>query len=752
MTAEPSTSTAPVLALSFFESERDNRPAPIAVAWADLAAQLASPKPTACTVADCVGPACPHKRGEGAAAWSPAVYPVGVARGKRNVAAVSLLSLDIDHVTDDALRDLASRFEALRYIAHATHSDRAGDRCLRMVVALSRPVLADEWPRFWVTASRLLGVPVDPSTCDASRLYYLPTRPTGADYLFATNEGAPLDVEAILAQAPHLAQEPVAAPLAREAAPVEATDRSLAIASLAAAWPKSGRHRAGLALCGALAQGGWPEDEIASFVTEMSALANRDDGEPHKWRALARDSVSKVSRGESVTGWGSIGAEGVPDAVIGIVRGRLGMRDTAADALRAALKAPLPDEASDSATDGGESVAESLEDIAVKDRPPVRIYPTRIGALDGLLGGGIKTRQLAVIAAPPADGKSALVVDLALALEVDLPILYVSTELESDELLARAAGNVLGIAWTDIVNGNVDRTRVLEAVRGRRIRVIGCDKLPSDLGDALVLIAREAMLMRDRFGVAPWVVVDYLQDLARGASPDGERFRVGQIGGRLRVLAQGVDCPVWAVSSVGREFYSAATQEKLRKSDDARVYLRAAKESGDVDYAAATIIFLDVGVADAGKPRPARIAVAKCRHGAVGFAGAMFDGRTGRWREDAAAISMLSGVAIEQKAVVRQASADEEAILAFVRSGVRVSQRELRDLVPGLSKHRADEAIKSALASGRLVRLKEAHIDATQRMREREIVVEPGTEPREPFSASAGTPDPALARFTGIPR
>ena len=401
----------------------------------------------------------------------------------------------------------------------------------------------------------------------------------------------------------------------------------------------------------------------------------------------------------------------------------------------ARLRITEPPPTSEPATDPGESVAEDLETIAGHERPPIRTYPIKIGTLNTLLGGGIKTRQLAVVAAPPADGKSALVVDLVLALQADLPALIVSTELESDELLARVAGNIIGCPWTAIVAGEISRERVLEAVRGKRIRVIGCDKIHADQGEAMMLIAREAMIMRDRWGVSPWIVVDYMQDLARGDNAEGERHRVGQVARKLRIIAQSLDCPVWAVCSVGREFYNQATIEKLRKSDDARVYMRAAKESGDVDFAAATVLFLDVGIEpEGGGMRPARIAVAKCRHGRTGFAGARFDGATGRWIGDASALLELSAPATEARAISAKANVDEDVIIAFVRSGQRMTQRELRDAVPGLSKQRTEDAIKSAVARGRLVRVTDCHLDATHRQREREVILEPGSAPRTPLS------------------
>src|SRR4029077_2644969 len=51
-------------------------------------------------------------------------------------------------------------------------------------------------------ANAKLALPADPACCDANRLYYMPSRPSDADYFFATNDGKPLDVDEILASTP----------------------------------------------------------------------------------------------------------------------------------------------------------------------------------------------------------------------------------------------------------------------------------------------------------------------------------------------------------------------------------------------------------------------------------------------------------------------------------------------------------------------------------------------------------------------
>jgi hypothetical protein len=295
-------------------------------------------------------------------------------------------------------------------------------------------------------------------------------------------------------------------------------------------------------------------------------------------------------------------------------------------------------------------------EAAARDVPPIRSYSTGINGLDKVIGGGLSTRQALVVAAPPGDGKSGWCVGVLMHVESAKhpscpshpdgppapPVLYASTELETDEVIARFAAPLLDVSWNSIVRGARDRRDVKRVLEGRRLHVIGSEVLPRGDG-ALRMIADEAQAIAEQYGVPPAVAVDYLQDMVRGSGESELRSRVGDYASALRAMSQGLDCPMIVVCSVSRSYYGAQKQATMRESDDPRVYLAAAKESGDVDYAAATVLFLDVDVAAEGsKSRPARIAVAKARHGDPAFVGARFTGYSGAWSGDAAALGELA--------------------------------------------------------------------------------------------------------------
>ena len=209
--------------ISSLRDKHDSAPKRRKVPWAKFAGAFRKLRRTTCLVANCKHNECAQKNGT---AWSPAIYPPGAPRQKGFVEEVSLLVVDLDHLTDEQLAAAIAPLLPYQRILHASHSDRpAGctictcgsepdalhgqhcpmrvDRCVRAIVTISRPVTRDEWPRFWRAAMSQLKQPADPSCCDANRLYYLPSRPKDAEtYYFEVHDGIALDVDAILAIAP----------------------------------------------------------------------------------------------------------------------------------------------------------------------------------------------------------------------------------------------------------------------------------------------------------------------------------------------------------------------------------------------------------------------------------------------------------------------------------------------------------------------------------------------------------------------
>lgn len=127
-------------------------------------------------------------------AWSP-VDLEGNTRSNAAVKAITAAVLDLDHLTEEQAEGVAKTLEGRAYIVHSTFGDVAGDRRFRCVLPLSRAVTPEEWRLLLPTLVSRLGLPADPACKDPSRLYFLPTRPQGADYLFDVGRGDIINVE-----------------------------------------------------------------------------------------------------------------------------------------------------------------------------------------------------------------------------------------------------------------------------------------------------------------------------------------------------------------------------------------------------------------------------------------------------------------------------------------------------------------------------------------------------------------------------
>lgn len=287
-----------------------------------------------------------------------------------------------------------------------------------------------------------------------------------------------------------------------------------------------------------------------------------------------------------------------------------------------------------------QSRSEWIENVGAVTQPPVVFYSTGFEDLDRLLGGGFATRQMAGLIAPPSTGKSALVGEWALALEKHRPVLSVSTELPRFELFVRGAARKLSFPWREGLRGKVDQQAMVNAVRGIRIRLLGCDDL--DRTDPLASIEAEvASMAQANGGIAPIIIVDYVQMLARGSASE-MRHKVGELTMRLRVMAQTWDTVVIAVFSTSRAYYGGKQMDAVRAANDPTAYLAAAKESGDIEFDCATLLFLDVDKLHEGNPKPARVAVARCRVGDVGFVGLQAQLDVGKFWGDPAAAQALA--------------------------------------------------------------------------------------------------------------
>jgi hypothetical protein len=222
--------------------------------------------------------------------WSPTKYTDGSkSRGNAGVEAVSALVFDCDRIPPDE-----KRLESLYWIGHTTWSHTPKAPRWRVVIPLTKPVGAAEWPDVWRRARAALCPEADPACKDASRAYWLPSHNGGVTAKARRHEGPLLDIATL----PELPPDLVRSSTVGRSAPTVSDDRRRAEAYMAqvlenlakvapggrnatlnhAAWTL-GRWIA----AGALDQSN-VEDGLYSAAQRNGVIA--DDGERQTWATI----------------------------------------------------------------------------------------------------------------------------------------------------------------------------------------------------------------------------------------------------------------------------------------------------------------------------------------------------------------------------------------------------------------------------------------------------------------------------------
>lgn len=223
--------------------------------------------------------------------WSPATF-TGDRRDKKSVESVCALVLDYEAPADQlptTPEDASALWGAWSGWIYTTWSHTPERPRFRLVVTLSRPVTAAEYPLLWrwaATRCEEVGHHIDEACRDASRLWYLPAVRPGHlhEYrLLPLHGAADLDVDAVLAEQRAKEAPPPPAPRkARKSQPTEdgaarycrkALDGALEDIRLA---PKGTRHNVirvkAYHLAGLIHTGALSADEIER---ELMAEAER---------------------------------------------------------------------------------------------------------------------------------------------------------------------------------------------------------------------------------------------------------------------------------------------------------------------------------------------------------------------------------------------------------------------------------------------------------------------------------------------
>lgn len=253
--------------------------------------------------------------------------------------------------------------------------------------------------------------------------------------------------------------------------------------------------------------------------------------------------------------------------------------------------------------------------------------PTGFPDLDRILQGGFRPRQMVTVAGRPAMGKSTLAVDIGryASLHRDIPGLYVSLEMSSDEVGMRIAAAEAAVPLSNLVTDTLSPaehnkiSEVREQIDGAPLSVL-------DAEDGSWGAVRGAITSAYRRNGIQYAVIDYLQLVTLETKKTTSRTEeVGAISRNIKLLAKQLGITIIAVAQLNRAVENR-TGNVPQISD--------LRESGTIEQDSDVVTLVHrPDYYDATSPRmgEADIIIAKHRNGPTGTATLAFQGGYSRF-------------------------------------------------------------------------------------------------------------------------
>lgn len=229
---------------------------------------------------------------------------------------------------------------------------------------------------------------------------------------------------------------------------------------------------------------------------------------------------------------------------------------------------------------------------------------TGYSGLDQLLDGGLASGQLIILGGAPGLGKTGLALTIMENIAKSKQDVFVfSLEMSENELIARSIsrqsflieeerGNdphSTAISHTTLLNNKRILYRSDNLKRFREALTSYCDQigkyLPIFEGDSFHSIEQieESVAKHVAItGVAPVVLVDYLQVISNSKPDLTRRERITESALRLKSLARKYNTTVIAISSINRNSYDKA------------IDMSSFKESGEIEYISDVLLGLQI--------------------------------------------------------------------------------------------------------------------------------------------------------------
>ena len=226
---------------------------------------------------------------------------------------------------------------------------------------------------------------------------------------------------------------------------------------------------------------------------------------------------------------------------------------------------------------------------------------------------GLNKSALLIVAARPAMGKSAFVLNIAsyVARHQKTPVMIFNLEMSKEEVTKRILCAESEVDSTKVKNATLeseDWLKLGEASGRLSDMPIYIDDTPGLTSAELRAKCRKAKLEKN-IGL---VIIDYLQLMESKNKSSSRQQEVSEISRSLKILAKELNIPVIALSQLSR-----ATESRT----DHRPMLSDLRESGSIEQDADIVMFLhreDYYNEDTEKKNIAEVIIAKHRSGATG--------------------------------------------------------------------------------------------------------------------------------------
>jgi replicative DNA helicase len=257
----------------------------------------------------------------------------------------------------------------------------------------------------------------------------------------------------------------------------------------------------------------------------------------------------------------------------------------------------------------------------------------RKGQLSGITSGfhwldkmtdGFQLGELAILAARPSIGKTAMAIAIAEAATIrgKVPTLFVSLEMSDESIVRRLVANVGSVPMQDIRTGEM--TEGSFKSMGMASAKISSSPLHFVSGSSASNIASLTAIIRR--SVRKWgiklVLIDYLQKIHGSKSAEKKTYEIAEVSGKLKAIAVDTKTAIVALAQLNRE----NEKDKGRPPK-----LTDIGESGQIERDADLVMLLN---RDRTQPSgEAVIAIAKQRDGECGLVKLWYDGQFCRFSD-----------------------------------------------------------------------------------------------------------------------